>query len=583
MAQESSAGGTETGGTAAGSAPGGSVPAGSVPAGSGSADAQVPADGLDAPITGVTVFRDGARVTRAATADVPAGLGRVEIGALPAAADPASVRVAVRGAGVALLEVEVSHRFRTDPIREDTTRLRADVERLRDAVKELEDQDTAQVAGMQFLSHLSAAAAVSLARAVGGGRADYAELSRMATHLTEGTAGALARRGEIAARVRTARRELQAAEQRLAGAESHRARAVEYSQVSAVVESAAAGSALVELSYHVSGASWEPLYDLALQGERLTVTYLAEVTQRTGEDWPETTLVLSTARQGQHQGLPELRPWYIGRPVPPPQPSYMPAGAAAAPARMYARAMAPGPGEITLGGGEIPPMPAAPMAAFGGPPQDLTAQVSQGGEAGAGITYTVARPVEVPADGDPHKTTVATFEADAVLDYLTVPVLAAEAYLRATVTNGSLLLLPGAARVFHGSQFVGTTALETVAAGEEFEVQLGVDDQIRVERKLRRRSTSKALVGATRTVDIAYEITVDNHRDGKAKVSVHDHIPLSRDGDIKVRSRDASPAPAGIDDLGEITWDLTLDGGKSAVIKHRFTVEHPANVTVTGL
>jgi uncharacterized protein (TIGR02231 family) len=553
--------------------------AGGAPARGGSPGDSVPGDGPDAPIVGVTVFRDGARVTRAGAVDVPAGLGRVEVGTLPSAADQASVRVAVRGAGIALLEVEVNRRFRTDPMRQDTTRLRADVERLRDAIKELEDEDAAQVAALGFLSNLSEAAAASLARAVGAGRADYAELSRMAGHLTDGTEGTLARRREIAVRLRTTRRELDAAEQRLANAERSRSRSVEYSQVSAVVESSAAVSAMVELSYQVSGASWRPLYDLALHGERLTVSYLAEVTQRTGEDWPETTLVLSTARQGQHQGLPELRPWYIGRPVPPPVPYAQAPGGP----RMYARAMAAGPAETTLAGGEIAPVPAAaPMAGFG-EAMDLTAKVDPGGEAGAGLTYTVARPVEVPADGDPHKTTIATFEADAVLDYLTVPVLAAEAYLRATVTNGSLLLLPGSARVFHGSQFVGTTALETVAAGEEFEVQLGVDDQIRVERKLRRRSTSKALVGGARTVDIAYEITVENHRDGRAKVSVHDHIPLSRDGDIKVRSREASPAPAGLDDLGEITWDLMLDGGKSAVIKHRFTVEHPANAQVAGL
>jgi len=236
--------------------------------------------------------------------------------------------------------------------------------------------------------------------------------------------------------------------------------------------------------------------------------------------------------------------------------------------------------EATFAGAAAPMAAAAPEPP---PPQALAADVGQGGEAGAGITYTVARPVEVPADGGPHKTTVATFEADAVLDYLTVPVLAAEAYLRATVTNGALLLLPGQARVFHGPQFVGETALETVAAGEEFEVQLGVDDQIRVERKLTRRATSKALVGGTRTIDVGYEITVENHRDGKAKVSVHDHVPVSRDGDIKVRVREASPAPASQDDLGELTWDLTLDGGKSATIRHRFTVEHPANVTVAGL
>jgi hypothetical protein len=45
-----------------------------------------------------------------------------------------------------------------------------------------------------------------------------------------------------------------------------------------------------------------------------------------------------------------------------------------------------------------------------------------------------------------------------------------------------------------------------VAAGEEFELQLGEDDQIRVERELRRRSTSKAVIWGTRTIDIAYEI-----------------------------------------------------------------------------
>ena len=164
---------------------------------------------------------------------------------------------------------------------------------------------------------------------------------------------------------------------------------------------------------------------------------------------------------------------------------------------------------------------------------------------------------------------MATFEADAVLDYLTVPVLAAEAYLRATVTNGSLLLLPGTARVFHGSQFVGNTVLETVAAGEEFEVQLGVDDQIKVERKLRRRSTSKALVGGARTVDIAYEITVENHRDRKATVSVHDHIPVSTDGDIKVRSREATPAPASTDDLGELTWTRGRTTGPDSQLSQR--------------
>src|SRR5260221_5762031 len=137
----------------------------------------------DAPITGVTVFRDGARVTRTGPLDVRAGLHRTRAAILPGVADPASVRVAVRGTGVALLEVEVSTRFRADPLREEAARLREVVEKLRDAVKELEDEDAAEAAGLDFLGHLSESAATSLARAVSGGPGDYAELSRIAGDL----------------------------------------------------------------------------------------------------------------------------------------------------------------------------------------------------------------------------------------------------------------------------------------------------------------------------------------------------------------------------------------------------------------
>src|SRR5258708_717594 len=92
------------------------------------------------------------------------------------------------------------------------------------------------------------------------------------------------------------------------------------------------------------------------------------------------------------------------------------------------------------------------------------------GEAGAGLVSRVPPPRDVPADGGPHQTLVARFELDAILDHLAVPALAPEAYLRATVTNSSsLLLLPGPARVFHDAQFVGQTSLETVAAGEEID------------------------------------------------------------------------------------------------------------------
>lgn len=527
------------------------------------AEEMAEANVLDAPVTAVTVYRDGARVVRTGKVDVAPGLRPVVVGNLPAVADPASVRVAARGRDLGLFSVEVQHRFGADPVREQTARLRSETERWRDAVQALDDEDAAEQAGLSFLGHLSDAAATSLARAVSSGRAGYDDLARMSGHLSASTAAALGRRREIAARKRAARRELEAAEERLAAAEQRSVNPTEFVEVSVILEARVATEAEVEVSYHVSGASWRPLYDLTLNGERLTISCLAEITQRTGEDWPEIALALSTTRSGLHQTLPELSPWYIGRA------RWVAAGGRTARARRTAP-----PGERISD--ELSAGAAMPDA------EVIAAQYGDG-ESGAGLVYTVARPLAVPADGGPHKTLIAQFDADAVLDYLTVPVLAPEAYLRATVTNGPLLLLPGQARVFHGTRFVGQTSLDTVAAGEEFEVQLGVDDQIRVERKLRRRGTSKAMIGGTRTVDIGYEITVENHREGTAKVSVHDHIPVSTDGEIKVRPREASPAPDGMDDLGKLIWNLSLEPGRTATIRHRFTVEHPAQVSVIGL
>jgi uncharacterized protein (TIGR02231 family) len=543
-----------------------------------SATANTAQENADTPITGVTVFTDGARVTRAGVTAVQQGVHPLVVASLPHTADRSSVRVAARGHDLTLLNVEVQRRVAAEPRRESLAQLRADVERCRDAVNELDDADEAEGAGLGFLGHLSEAAATSLARALGAGRAGYDELSGMAGHLSASTATALARRREIAARKRVAQRELDAAVERLAGAEQSAPPAV-FAEVCVLLEAAAATEAEIELTYHVKLASWRPLYDLVLDGEKLKVSYLAEITQRTGEDWPEVTLVLSTTRQGQRQTLPELTPWYISRPQAP-RPGPMRAMAASGAAMAMA---AEPPAEGAFGAEMAPGQGVAVAAAARRPPaRVLTAERSQS-ESGAGLVYTVARPLAVPGDGDPYKTLVASSEADARLDYLTVPVLAPEAYLRATVTNGPLLLLPGQARIFHGAQFVGETHLDSVAPGEEFEVQLGVDDQIKVERKLRRRTTSKAVIGSTRTIDIAYEITVENHRDRKATVSVRDHIPVSTDGDIKVRARETTPAPESTDDLGELTWTLILPAGESSAIRHRFTVEHPAQVTVVGL
>jgi uncharacterized protein (TIGR02231 family) len=189
----------------------------------------------------------------------------------------------------------------------------------------------------------------------------------------------------------------------------------------------------------------------------------------------------------------------------------------------------------------------------------------------------------VPADGGAHRATVAVLELSVQLDYVTAPAISPDAHLRATVVNGSPhTLLPGRASVFHGPDFVGATVLETWAPGEEVELALGLDDRIRVERKLIRRTATKAALGATRRREVEYRTTVANHTPRPARVTVLDQIPVSRDEGITVRAFRVDPSPVERTELGVLTWKLELEPGDTKEVAMGLRVELARGVEMAG-
>jgi uncharacterized protein (TIGR02231 family) len=515
-------------------------------------------------VTAVTVFTDRAMVVRSGGAVAGPGPCTLLVDHLPGSLDPDSVRARAAGAATTLLEVEVRSTSVASPAWAAVARARAELDARRDALREVEDREAVEQGRQAFLRSLGDNAAAHLARSTAMGRTSYDDLTTMDRYLAAETERSLAAARAVAVERRSAARELEAAEQRLAALSDTAGRSVPSSEhaVAVHLDVGAAGEVAVEVTYQVTGASWQPLYDLRLSGTQLELGYLAEVTQSSGEDWPAVELVLSTGHPGRRSSLPELTPWYIGRPAPP-----VPLAFAAPPA----------PGG-TAGGpaGSPPAMPSPPYGVPAPAAVPLTAETTT---AGVAVAYRVRRALSVPSDGSPHKLTVAVATLEAALDHVTAPRLGPEVHLRATITNTSdLLLLPGPARVFHDAELVASTALELVAPGEEIELYLGTDDRVRVERKLVRRSTSKALLGGTRSVEIGYETTLQAHGDRPVTVSLHDQLPHSRDADIKVRLKETSPRPHNLDELGELTWEVHLEPGAEAVVRFSFAVEHPASV-----
>ncbi|MEV4270332.1 mucoidy inhibitor MuiA family protein [Micromonospora aurantiaca (nom. illeg.)] len=520
---------------------------------------------IDAPVVGVTVYPDRARVTRRGRVRLAAGDHRVRVAPLPLGLRRDSIRVGGRGA-VTVLGVDVAAWRQARSTDAQVIELEQRRRDLADELAEVGDTDAIEDQRGEFLTRLAERAGGTYARALAAGDAAPADVAAFTDSVAGQLAESRARRRGLARRRIELAEELAAVDRELDAARGKREPDRLAAEVSVSVE-ADETEVELELTYLVDGARWTPSYDLRLVEDTMTVTWFGLVSQGTGEDWPECELQLSTARPAAASGVPELSPWYLDR---------------------FRRQPPMAVSAASFGGVVPPPAPGAapaagrPRAARAAAPavRESVAEVEQGVTA---ATYRPARPVAVPADGSAHRVTIAVLELPARLDHVSVPVRAAEAHLRATVRNTSdHTLLPGPASVFHGADFVAATRLKTWAPGEETELALGVDDRLRVERKLSRRTESKATLGSTRRREVEYRITVANHTPRSATVELRDQLPVSRDESVVVRETVLTPPPAERTELGELTWRLSLAPGESGEIALGFRVELAKGVELTG-
>jgi uncharacterized protein (TIGR02231 family) len=342
------------------------------------------------------------------------------------------------------------------------------------------------------------------------------------------------------------------------------------------IEPSAAGNFELEVDYVVAQASWTPLYDLRVSGtgDRVNLSYLAEVEQNTGEDWTGVGLTLSTAKPGLGTLPPKLTPWYID-------------------------INAPG----RIGGGMVRarmPRPAAPeqfiltadsMAYGGAPPsaapveyfeaETVVAEVSQEGGV---VTFQLDGGSNIPSDGAPHKVTIFNDEYPSSNEYIAMPRLVSFAYLQASVTNPATgaTLLPGKANIFRDNTFVGTTQLENVSPGQEFKVNLGIDEGLKIERDLVEQEVDKRFLGGQRRTTYAYRLGITNLRDRPVNLKLTEQLPVSRNEQIKVRLTRSNPQMQ-LGEMGMLEWSLTLPPQSKQELYYQFTVEHPPELTVFGL
>lgn len=336
------------------------------------------------------------------------------------------------------------------------------------------------------------------------------------------------------------------------------------------VEVKKAGDLTIEISYLVNDAGWKPLYDLCLLEKNnyplVEVGYLAQVTQNTSESWNDASLTLSTARPALAGMLPELDPWFINQPEP-----IIPLARASVPPQGFGALKR----QVTLHA------PASLVPQLDEIAEEVTAIVNH---SNASVTYVIPGTTTIPPDNAPHKVIIARFPLTPHLDYISAPKLIEAVYRRAKVDNDSTYtLLPGNANIFIGDEFIGSTPLELTAPHGEFEINLGIEDRLKVERELMRRDVDKRFIGGRRRLEYGYEIKVENLLPLNAKLTLLDQIPVSRNAEIKVDLESIDPKPTERTEMNLLKWELALEPEEKTTLRFDFSVELPQGMGIVGL
>ncbi|WP_256107631.1 mucoidy inhibitor MuiA family protein [Streptomyces sp. ODS05-4] len=509
------------------------------------------------PVTAVTCLEDRAHIERTTGLDLAAGVHKLRLGPVsPLAVDRSLHAEVTADHPVSVLDVRITRAWtpRAPGPSDDDSALRRRVHTLEAEQLALRQRCERLDARRDLLGRLTADVLREIGEGAGAGEADPARWARELDR-------ADAERDACAERARTARAELAAVHAAL----DQVRRALRLAEdepleptahIELTVESAEAGAARLRLSHLTACALWRPAYRAVLDGDQLTLETDAMVWQRTGEDWSDVRLTLSTARSAAATEPPRLHE------------DRLTLTDRTAAERRTVDVELREEESASLGPAATPGLPG----------------VDDGGET---RVLRPAAPVTVPGDGRAHRVPVSAFTAPAHLELRCAPEMSPVVTRVARCDNTSgHTLLAGPVDLVLGGGYAGRAALDLTAAGAPVELSFGSRDDYHVARDTEETRASAGLgqrTVITRTVTVRLSRFSAPGEDDERRVAVRERVPVSEHAAVRTRIREDAclPPPASVDAEGIARWDVALPPGghRTLTLVHEIT----ADAKVTGL
>lgn len=514
-----------------------------------------------APIAEVTVYSNGARITRTLAINAAAGGATVTVAGLTPQLDPDSIRIAEAPDWLRIASVESRPVFAMEAYQEEVRLLEETIAGLEDEKAALNDRKRAADRQLALIEALIAETPKAGSENVPPRPAE--DWGRMIALVGEGAAEAYAEQRAVAQGLRDVDAALQKAQNELGQLRGSQRQTY---TVDIVYESAQEGAATLALSYRTAGARWRPLYDARLDTEEavLTLVQLAEVTQTTGEPWDGVALTLSTARPDYRGGVPELDTWFLE----------------------YVRVaeMRRGSEQFRDEADLAKSIPAAPMPAKEETAQGQSVDVIASEFAAA---YKVPGRATVPPDGSAQKVMLTESSYGVALSVKAAPKVKPQAFLVGEIEyDGEVPLLPGIVSVYRDGAYVGRQSTGMIRPDETKELSFGIDDRVAIEYRLAEGERADAGLLTRRKRDRRlYKIDVANNHARPIEITVFDQLPVAREEDIDVEVLNAitEPTERDFDDRkGVLAWRYTYEPGEERTIEFGYEVSYPADQRIPG-
>jgi uncharacterized protein (TIGR02231 family) len=511
----------------------------------------------------VTVYPDGATVTRVIALDLAAGDSTLVAKDFPLSLDPSSLRVeGEAGTKLTIGTIDARPPRAAPPV--NLPEFDKRIESLRDQRADLQGAIDAANARRKFAQHFAETSPVGLgdkgeARPIAEWRTAFATVAEEIA--TADTA------------IRDATRKQRELDRQIAQLEADRsAKPPSKLEVRIDVASAAATKATLRVTYAVRNARWVPLYDARLdtgtkdRKPQLELVRRAEITQSTGEDWSNVALGVSTVRIGRGGSAPELNSLVAQYPQVPKPLALGTASDLARPAPMTRQAQSPAMAKI---------------AEAAEPRERADEQQAVAEIGGFQATFKIPGRVSLGAQEGAKSMRIAAMTVPADLTVRAAPVLDPTAFLEASFKQtDDTTLLPGKVAIYRDGVFVGRGKISASAKDDVVRLGFGGDDKVRIERAVLKRNEGSAglLVTTSKTDERSFKTTIRNGHDFPIKVAIEDQLPVSESEDIIVEMLPATTPPTASnirDKRGVLEWSFDAKPGEVREVNFSWRIRWP--------